>query len=310
MRQHYSSVHPQNQFLFKQTRFKPILALLPTKRKAALFVLFFPLLYILGCETEDSTVIDSVGSPPSLSSASILPSTINTDTINIGSVRSPDDVLELKPVVTVKATHASGNHSISSVEYFIRQEVGTSSIGSGNLADDGVAPDQTKGDGIFSGRAAFKIKRVELGVFKVELIAKSVQGYQSNGVILPLTIYRGNKPPVISNVQAPDTVTLASQTQFLTLRARADDPDGKEDVVRVIFNSYKPDSSASSGNPFQMYDDGNAANGDETKGDKVYSLVIQLPPTTQTGTYRFEFQAFDRSNEGSNTIVHRMTVRP
>jgi len=49
----------------------------------------------------------------------------------------------------------------------------------------------------------------------------------------------------------------------LLLSVRANDPDGFNDVTRVIFNSYKPDGSASGGNPFTMYDDGLPAHGDE-----------------------------------------------
>jgi hypothetical protein len=58
-----------------------------------------------------------------------------------------------------------------------------------------------------------------------------------------------------------------------------------------------------------MYDDGAASHGDLAAGDGTYSLIITLPSTTQTGTYRFEFQAFDRSNEGSAKVIHQVTVK-
>jgi len=59
-----------------------------------------------------------------------------------------------------------------------------------------------------------------------------------------------------------------------------------------------------------MYDDGLAAHGDEKAGNGIFSLLVSLPSNTQLGTYRFEFQAYDRSNEPSNVMILRLTVRP
>jgi hypothetical protein len=58
-----------------------------------------------------------------------------------------------------------------------------------------------------------------------------------------------------------------------------------------------------------MFDDG-VSGGDTVANDGIYSLRVSLPPTTVTGTYRFEFQAVDRSAASSNIIVHRLTVLP
>lgn len=137
-----------------------------------------------------------------------------------------------------------------------------------------------------------------------------VKGFASNTVMVPVQIIRTNQPPLLSDLQAPDTVRLASQDQLLELRVRASDPNGLDDIQRVVFNSFRPDGSASTGNPFQMFDDGDSNHGDARRGDGIFSLKIILPASTQTGTYRFEFQAFDKSNEGSNVIIHRITVKP
>jgi hypothetical protein len=63
-----------------------------------------------------------------------------------------------------------------------------------------------------------------------------------------------------------------------------------------------------------MYDDGGVAiiyppditSGDAVKGDGIYSLTVGYP--TLPGTYRFEFQALDRSNAFSPKIVHLIQV--
>jgi hypothetical protein len=105
-------------------------------------------------------------------------------------------------------------------------------------------------------------------------------------------------------------VKLGNDTQVLLLTLKVEDPDGQSDVARVVFNSFKPDGSPSGGNPFSMFDDGLPVHGDEKAGDGTFSLAISLPAGTPPGTYRFEFQALDRSNEPSNIIVHRITITP
>jgi len=262
-----------------------------------------------GCEKKTGSVVDSVGHPPVLLQADINPSSINSDSINIGGTRNPDDVLSFSTTIAARVT-ASSDNPVSYVRFSVKDPLSIQIVSEGELSDNGAGVDRTKGDSLFTGKATFQIKRVEIGVFMVEIHAEALNGFQSNTVVAPLTVFRGNRPPSLSSLEAPDTLKLANQTQLLTLRIRATDPDGLSDVARVIFNTYKPDGSASSGNPFQMYDDGAVeTHGDLTAGDGIYSLIITLPSTTQTGIYRFEFQAFDRSNAASATFIHPVLVR-
>ena len=56
-----------------------------------------------------------------------------------------------------------------------------------------------------------------------------------------------------------------------------------------------------------MYDNG--TNGDQTSGDGIYSLIIELPPTGVTkGVYRWEFQARDHGKKLSNKIIHNIVI--
>ena len=263
----------------------------------------------IGCERSENSVLESVGAAPNLSEVSISPSTINTDSITVGATRKPDDILPVKVAVFGRVSHQLGSPNISAVRFTVNREAGSSSLAIGELFDNGADPDRLKGDGIYSGRASFQIKRVEIGTYHIEVTAEDFKGYTSNTAILPLQIIRTNQPPVLSDLQAPDTIKLASQDQLLVLQVKASDPNGLEDVQRVVFNSFNPAGIPSASNPFQMFDDGDANHGDATRGDGVYSLRIVLPSTTPTGTYRFEFQAFDKSNEVSNVIIHRITVR-
>ncbi|MCX6135770.1 MAG: hypothetical protein NTU47_18345 [Ignavibacteriales bacterium] len=252
--------------------------------------------------------IDSVGHPPTLLQADITPSSVNTDTINTGASRNPEDLLSISVTVSAQVSQNSDN-PLSHVRCSLKPPSSSSTLSESELNDDGAAPDRTKGDGIYTGKVGIQIKRVEIGTFRAEVSAEAQNGFQSNTIIAPLTVYRGNRAPVLTSLDAPDTVTLANQSQSLLLRIKSTDADGLSDLAKVIFNSYKPDGTPSSGNPFLMYDDGSASHGDIVAGDGIYSLIITLPPATSPGTYRFEFQAFDRSNETSAVVVHRITVK-
>lgn len=277
-------------------------------RSLQLLPLVFALVATAGCEKKTGSIVDSVGRPPVLLQTDISPSSINTDSINVGASRNPDDLLSLSTIITARVT-ASSDNPISFVRFSLKNPSSNQTISDGELLDNGGEVDHRMGDSLFAGKATFQIKRVEIGVFRVEVHAEAQNGFQSNTSVVPLTVTRGNHAPVLSGLDAPDTLTLANETQLLTLRIKATDSDGLSDIARVIFNSYKPGGSASGGNPFQMYDDGAASHGDLAAGDGTYSLIITLPSTTQPGTYRFEFQAFDRSGESSATVIHRITVK-
>ncbi len=277
-------------------------------RTLRLLPLALALLAAGGCEKKTGSVVDSVGHPPVLVQATVYPSSINSDTVNVGGTRNPNDILSLSATITARVS-ASSENPVSYVRFALKNPLLNQTISDGELIDNGADVDRTKGDSLFTGKAIFQIKRVEIGAFRVEINAEAQNGFQSNTVVVPLTVYRGNRPPALSALDAPDTLKLANQAQLLTLRIMATDPDGLSDIARVIFNSYRPDNSASSGNPFQMYDDGASSHGDLAAGDGLYSLIITLPSTTQTGTYRFEFQAFDRSDEASTMVIHRITVK-
>jgi hypothetical protein len=262
----------------------------------------------LSCERTDNSIIDVNGLAPLLTNVVVSPSSVNTDSINVGPSREPEDTLHLKIAIFAQVPALQGSHQIAAVEFSVLPQGSTTPLVVGQLADDGSPPDESGGDGTYSGWAAFDIQRVEIGTFQIEVTVVGQNGFRSNTLISPLQIIRGNRPPGLSNLEAPDTVKLASQDQLLLLQVTASDPDGLADVQRVVFNSYRPNGAPSSGNPFPMFDDGNASHGDAVRGDGIYSLTILLPSTSQTGTYRFEFQAFDRSNDSSSVILHSITV--
>ncbi len=96
--------------------------------------IFFGFIFLSGCEKQYDTVVDSVGTAPILSDASFSLSIVNTDTINIGTVRNPDDQLTIRGVALVKVAHSEGASEIKRVQCSIVKDQSFSSSGDGTAA--------------------------------------------------------------------------------------------------------------------------------------------------------------------------------
>ncbi|MCS7230338.1 MAG: hypothetical protein RMJ81_07000 [Candidatus Kryptonium sp.] len=260
-------------------------------------------LIILSCEKENQNVIDiNFSNPPIIRSIKIEPEAINLDTIIVGSEISPEDTLKIKIKTRAIVIDKDGQNDISKTICEIINPYRGVTLTRTDLA--------RINDSTFYGEPEFKIKRKEAGIYQVKIFSIDKSNFSSNEIHFSLNLYRGNRPPVISDLVAPDSVLLQTQVVLIKITLKATDPDGNNDIKSVQFNSYRPDGSPSSGNPFRMYDDGNASgvSGDERAGDGIYSIIVQLPPNTQKGRYKFEFFAIDRAGALSNFITHFITV--
>lgn len=116
--------------------------------------------------------------------------------------------------------------------------------------------------------------------------------------------------PILSDLQIPDTV---SRSQSFVFSVFAVDSNGLNDIEIVYFELFRPDGSQVEINPdnkFIMHDDGNfAVWGDETAGDGRFSYRNSFSNTAQIGSWRFEFEARDRSSKLSNRIIHSLVVQ-
>jgi hypothetical protein len=143
------------------------------------------------------------------------------------------------------------------------------------------------------------------GTYAFRFQARESAGLLSLPRVAHVVITLPNQPPVLSELTAPDTVSRRSSDAIL-LSVRATDPQGPADIKRVYFNSFKPDGTPGSGNPFSMFDDG--TNGDVTAGDGVYSRGIMISASNALGNYRFYFYAEDLAGEAGGTLTHVITV--
>ncbi|MEO8232497.1 MAG: hypothetical protein ABI638_09445 [Ignavibacteriota bacterium] len=136
-------------------------------------------------------------------------------------------------------------------------------------------------------------KQVALGTFKFD-----------NG--------QNNIAPVISNLILADSLNVGVSFVFSVL---ATDQNGYNDILRVYFELYRPDSTlVTDGNgnsKFRMYDDGNlTVYGDQVAGDGIFSFKNSFldDVSTQRGFWRFEFEAIDIGNKLSNKIIKQVKV--
>jgi len=210
-------------------------------------------------------------------------------------------------VISVRVSDPEGLSDIETVVYQIYPPTQPRPSVEEPLFDNGTHGDATAADGIYSRQIDSGFAAGVPGFYAFRFEAKDKAGSKSNTPVRLVKLTRKNEAPVISNLKAPSQISRSSgQTYLLTLDV--DDPQGLADIDRVFFNSFRPDGSPATDNPFLMHDDGQS--GDVKAGDGTYSLTIIISPENATGDYRFEFQAVDKSGLESNKIIHIITVVP
>lgn len=238
--------------------------------------------------------------------------------MNLDTVSQSAGTLNI--IVKAKIVRGAGGSVIGLVNCNLTDASESQTLANANLLDNGIAPDAVRGDSLFTGVMAVPAQPLSVGNYYCQIYAQSQGGFSSNTYLLPLGVVRQtNRPPVLSNLQAPDTVSLGNQNSVsFSLLVKATDPDGQLDIAKVFFYSYKPDGSEASGNPFLMYDDGSeiilfppdGGSGDLVKGDSIYTLTVTVSASNAKGAYRFEFQAMDRSNAVSQKLIKYIQVAP
>lgn len=271
-------------------------------------VLMICLMLLGGCDPAAPDPLDPGYDAPALRSLILSGSTVDTDTIFVGPERLPEDILTIRLAASVDLVTASGRPDISAS---VRDGAGARISSSASFTDDGAYPDTVAGDARYTGLVSFTVERSQTGVYTIAVSALDQSQLPSNALVAAVQLFRSNLPPVISLVEADTLVSLSGGNTTLQLRTAVADPNGLADVRRVWFDSFRPDGSPSSSNPFLMFDDGNTigVSGDQTAGDGIYSLKIAFAGAA-LGTYRFSFKASDRSLDTSNVIDHFISVVP
>ena len=114
-----------------------------------------------------------------------------------------------------------------------------------------------------------------------------------------------NSAPVITEVVAADTLTVSATATDVILKAKVTDADGLSDISKVYYSVVKPDNSTVG--PFDLLDDG--FNYDQAANDGTYTSAVTMYSDAIKGTYRFDFQAKDKSNAVSTIKSHYITIK-
>lgn len=268
-------------------------------------------LLLAACEKTVETPLGSDYSHPFLESISVSPEGFNTDTILVNGQINPQDLITISFVCSAAVANAM-NLPAANVSYRITRPVDDTFYGSGLLRDDGISPDITANDGVYTDSIEFSIPRIEGGFFELSVTAVMENGNSSNTLKQRIPIFRSSRAPFLYDLSAPDSVILPPPgfVSLIFISIAASDSDGPGDIDQVFFRNL--DSPSDTMRRFPMYDDGdvNGVSGDSTANDGLYSITVQLPSTTPVGTYRFLFEATDRFGLMSNAILHPLTILP
>lgn len=180
-----------------------------------------------------------------------------------------------------------------------------------SLLDNGSSAqgDDLAGDKVFSAKIPMSMSLLS-GEYRAEYFAA-----ESNGTPYKLSVNKfvfdngtSNQEPVLSDLSAPDTITVVDTTVF-RIRVRAIDPNGKQDLSRVYFVVTRPDGTSNNA-ALQMYDDGNfTLHGDDVANDDIYSIIVSVNSGNQRGEYTFTFTAEDRGKKKSVPLVKKIVIR-
>jgi hypothetical protein len=250
----------------------------------------------LSCEKKDSTIIDPVLNFPTISSASITPNTFDTNLVH-GVARVVVSSVDPIQKVTVQVTDPANTDR-----------------GTFQLLDNGLPPDSTANNGVYTGTVNISMDCRLIGQYKALFLAQTTAGLSSNSITLIFNVINSHDhKPVLTNLVAPDSILVPplGDTVFFCLKITPTDPDGLCDIKDVFFNTFRPPNDTPSiGNPFKMYDDGSQYDCDPTPNNGIYSSLIILihTPDFHFGTYKFKFNARDRSDVLSDTLLHLIYV--
>ncbi|HKB86578.1 MAG TPA: hypothetical protein VKD08_10435 [Ignavibacteriaceae bacterium] len=275
-------------------------------KKFALLLLL-PVLF-WGCEKTYDSVVN-----PKQNNTIQVTNIARLDTSSNSTVDSVD-YLTSDSVLTF-AISFNSTEQIQSVQFNIVSPAGTqlnsSPITLYNDGDLSAHGDASAGDTTFSNKFTMSNSYLS-GVYIVKYYVTDIYN-SSNYISAQNFVFDNGKnrfAPVLSNLNLPDTVSIGQTFIFSVM---AVDSNGYDDIELVYYELYKPDGTKVTNSQgisqFPLFDDGaTSTNGDVTANDSTYTVFLTFPSGQPTGSWRFEFQALDRTNLLSNKITQNVEL--
>jgi len=191
----------------------------------------------------------------------------------------------------------------------IKNNSGIQLFDNGNTDKNG---DTVKGDNTYSNKVPLS-HYYPKGTYEIDYYVTDLSGNTKLAAIHSFVFDNGqaNAAPVISKLVMPDSVSIGESFIFTVT---ASDSNGLNDIAYVDFQLYRPDGSQVKDNNgsalFFMQDNGDYLHfGDNVAGDGVFSYKNSFASNAPSGSWKFVFQAKDKSGLLSNIITHNIIVK-
>jgi hypothetical protein len=182
------------------------------------------------------------------------------------------------------------------------------------LVDDGSVQnsgDEKTGDNIYSAKISMS-QIFPNGNYVIDFFVNPTSGDSKKigSHILTFDNGQNNYAPVISDLVLQSEI---SRGESFIFTVKATDSNGLNDIYQVYFKLYRADGTLvdpqNGYGYFLMDDSGSEILGDATAEDGIFSFKNSFGSTSQTGAWKFIFQAVDRNGLASNIITQELTVK-
>lgn len=273
-------------------------------------IILFAILFF-GCEKSNLTSGDLQTEIPLLSNPTVAP-----DSIYLDNLTPSGGNYAVSSVVRVKMRFQGSNQMI--VANVLRPTT-SDVVTTATLRDDGITPDQVANDSVYSGQIQFSVTRALAGRYRIQIVAQTPEGYQSNIIEKSFKLTRRNAVPKLDNVSSPDSVNLPT-SGFISVQftAAVSDSDGLADIREVFFKRdtlstkfFLRDDGGTTVNVFDTSATGQIrlSTGDVVAGDGTFSILLPVTTSNTRGTRTLKFQAIDSFGDTSNVIQRSFTIR-
>ena len=271
------------------------------RRRFTVFSSAIAVLTAIGCDTAPGPR-NIEQSAPIVSDLEFSPRSINLDALPPGSI--VDGVAHFSIDVEVSVTDADSD--LESVYLFVLSPDPKSPS-----AAESIAP--VTENGTFTTTIELVLPTAETGTYTVKVYASDLEGQLGNQATGSLMVFASSSPPVIEDVDMPDTVSRPNQGEppiLIPIVATVSDPEGLANILRVetVVNGAGP--------PLFLCDDGGigecnsgSQSGDIVAGDGLFTLTIRLDASNSAGSNEFVFTAYDRSGLASEPVAKTLLIQ-
>jgi hypothetical protein len=219
------------------------------------------------------------------------------------SVSTPDTLPSGSSTVLFSVTVQDSNQidDISDVRLKLKKQNLTIFTNSLSLINS-IAPDTA----LFGAFIDSSFATERIGDYQLEFQAIDLSGDSSNNLFK--SIYLENLPPIISNIELPDTVrrpTLGADT--IVVSGRVEDPQSLNDIETVFFDIYRIGGDTTG---IELFDDGDLINHrDLNANDGIYTRGLLVTSQSVAAKFYLIFQAKDKVDNYSGTVIDSMIIR-